>query len=301
LQHQLSSSLLLELNYVGNLSIHLQDQFNLNQPYPGTGNVQVRRPYYATDPQLTDFTYVEQRGVGDYHGLQVNLKKRYSSGLSFLTNYTWSKAIENPGSNYGNTGHQNARDLDADRALAGVNVEHRWVGSALYELPFGQGKPFASGANGFTQALVGGWQLNVVGTLQSGLPYTVSGGAGRPNRICDGQTPPGGHSVTEWFDVSCFVLPNAVPDPVHGGVYIPFGNAGANVLTGPGIVNFDLSAFKSFPITESKRIEFRSEWFNAVNHPQFQNPAAAINTGTTGHILSARPSRQIQMVLKFIF
>jgi hypothetical protein len=301
LQHELASSFLLELNYVGNLSLHLQDQFNLNQPFPGTGNVQARRPFYSVDPNLTDFTYVEQRGVGNYHGLQISLKKRYSNGLSFLTNYTWSKAIENPGSNYGNTGHQNARNLDADRALAGVDVRHRWVASVLYELPFGRGKPFATNANGIVNALVGGWQLNAVSTVQSGLPFTVTGGAGRPNRICNGETPPGGHSVSEWFDVSCFVLPATVPDPIHGGVYIPFGNAGANVLTGPGIVNFDLSAFKTFPVTESKRVEFRSEWFNTANHPQFQNPASAINTGTTGHILNARPSRQIQMALKFIF
>lgn len=301
LQHELASSFLLELNYVGNLSLHLQDQFNLNQPFLGTGNVQARRPFYGVDPNLTDFTYVEQRGVGNYHGLQINLKKRYSNGLSFLTNYTWSKAIENPGSNYGNTGHQNARDLDADRGLAGVDVRHRWVASVLYELPFGRGKHFGTDANGIVNALVGGWQLNAVGTIQSGLPYTVSGGAGRPDRICNGQTPPGGHSVTEWFDVSCFVLPATVPDPVHGGVYIPFGNAGANILTGPGIVNFDLSAFKTFAVTESKRVEFRSEWFNAANHTQFLNPSNTINTGTTGHILNARPSRQIQMALKFIF
>ena len=301
LQHAISPSFLFELNYVGNLSLHLQDQFNLNQPFPGTGNVQARRPFYAVDPNLTDFTYVEQRGVGNYHGLQVSFKKRYSNGLSFLTNYAWSKAIENPGSNYGNTGHQNARNLDADRGLAGVDVRHRWVASILYELPFGHGKYLATNANGLINSLVGGWQLGAVGTIQSGLAFTVSGGAGRPNRICNGQTPPGGHSVAEWFDIACFVLPATVADPVHGGVYIPFGNSGANILTGPGSVNFDLSAFKTFAITESKRVEFRSEWFNAANHPQFQNPSSAINTGTTGRILNARPSRQIQMALKFIF
>ena len=99
-------------------------------------------------------------------------------------------------------------------------------------------------SGGLANAFVGGWQLGAVSTIQSGLAFTVSGGAGRPNRICNGQTPPGGHSVAEWFDISCFVLPATVADPVHGGVYIPFGNSGANVLTGPGIVNFDLSAFK---------------------------------------------------------
>ena len=147
-QRQLTSSLLWEVNYVGNLSIHLQDQFNLNQPFPGTGNVQVRRPYYAEDPNLTDFTFVEQRGVGNYHGLQTSLKKRFSKGFTFLTDYTFAKAIENPGSNYGNTGHQNSRDLDADRGLAGVDIRHRWVSSLLYELPFGHGKALGATSSG---------------------------------------------------------------------------------------------------------------------------------------------------------
>jgi hypothetical protein len=73
------------------------------------------------------------------------------------------------------------------------------------------------------------------------------------------------------------------------------------VLTGPGTVNFDFSAFKTFRLTEGKRIEFRSEWFNTFNHPQFLNPSAAVNTGTTGRLLNTKPSRQIQMALKFIF
>ena len=300
-EHQITNSLLLEVNYVGNLSLHLQDQFNLNQPYPGTGNVQTRRPFYAVDPNLTDFTYIEQRGVGDYHGLQINLKKRYSNGLSFLTNYTWGKAIENPGSNYGNAGHQNARNLDADRGLAGGDVRHRWTSSVLYDLPFGKGKKIGSNVNAFANQIIGGWELGIIGSLQSGLPFTVTGGAGRPNRICNGQTPSGGHSVQLWFDPSCFPLPAPVPDLVNGGVYIPFGNAGTNVLTGPGIVDFDISAFKAFRIDEEKRVEFRSEWFNAFNHPQFLNPSSAVNTGTTGELLNARPSRQIQMVLKFVF
>ena len=212
------------------------------------------------------------------------------------------RPFEDPGaSNSGITVHQDARDLDADRGLAGVDIQHRWVASVLYELPFGRGKNFPADANGVVNALVGGWQLGVVATIQSGLPFSVLGGAGRPDRACNGQAPPGGHSVAEWFDVSCFVLPATVPDLVHGGVYIPYGNAGANILIGPGTVNFDISAFKTFAVAESKRVEFRSEWFNTSNHPQFLNPSSIINTGTTGQILNARPSRQIQMVLKFIF
>ncbi len=300
-QQQLAGNYLLETGYIGNLSLHIQDQFNPNQPYLGTGPVEPRRPYFSSVPRVTGFTHVEQRGVGNYHALQIGLNKRFSSGLSFLTNYTWSKAIENPASNYGNTGHQNVRNLDADRALAGVDIRHRWVASWLYELPFGRGKRYLSASSAFVNQLVAGWQLGGVGLVMSGLPFTVSGGAGRPDRICNGQTPPDGHSVERWFDASCFPIPAAVPDLVNGGVYIPFGNAGANPLTGPGTVNFDFSVFKSFLVTETKRIEFRSEWFNAFNHAQFLNPSSAVNTGTTGRLLNAKPSRQIQMVLKFIF
>jgi len=301
IQRQITPSLIVETNYVGNLSVHLQDQFNPNQPFLGTGPVEPRRPYYSTAPRVTGFTYVEQRGVGNYHGLQVGVKKRYAAGLSFLSNYTWSKAIENPASNYGNTSHQDVRNLDADRSLAGVDLRHRWVSSMLYELPIGKGKAIGGSAGGFTNQIIGGWQLGAVSLIQSGIPFTVSGGAGRPDRVCNGQTPPGGHSVERWFDATCFPLPAPVPDLVNGGVYIPFGNAGANVLTGPGTVNFDFSAFKGFRVSESKRMEFRSEWFNAMNHAQFLNPSAAVNTGTTGRLLNAKPSRQIQMALKFIF
>ncbi len=207
---------------------------------------------YATAPRITGFTEVEQRGAGNYHGLQIGLKKSFSSGLSFLTNYAWPKAIENPGSNYGNTGHQDVRNLDADRALAGVDLRHRWVGRYLYELPFGKGRRYGSNSNSVATQIVGGWQLGGVSIIQTGLPFTVSGGAGRPNRICNGQTPPGGHSVDFWFDLSCFPLPAAVTYTLRGGLYIPFGNAGANVLTGPGLVNFDFSAFKTFRVTEGK-------------------------------------------------
>lgn len=300
-EHQITSSFVAEVNYIGNISVHLQDQFDLNQPYLGTGPVQQRRPYYGPDPLLTGFTYIEQRGVGDYEGLQLNFKKRYSHGLSFLTNYTWAKAIENPGSNYGNSSHQNSRNLDADRGLGGGDVRHRWVSSVLYELPFGKGREFASGVSGPANQVIGGWQLGLVSTVQTGLPFTVTGGAGRPNRICNGQTPSAGHSRTLWFDPACFPLPAPVPDLVNGGVYIPFGNSGVNTLTGPRIVNFDFSVFKTFPVTESTRVEFRSEMFNVFNHPQFLNPSAAVNTGTTGQLLNARPSRQIQLAMKFIF
>jgi len=171
----------------------------------------------------------------------------------------------------------------------------------LYELPFGPGKPYASSGSGVENALVGGWQVNAIALVQSGEAYNISGGASRPDRICNGNAPPGGHTVREWFNPACFPLPAAVPDLVNGGEYVPYGNSGFNPLYGPGIMNFDLSAFKSFRIAEDKRLEFRSEFFNAFNNPHFGLPLAGVPSATAGEITSASAARQIQLALKFFF
>jgi Carboxypeptidase regulatory-like domain/TonB dependent receptor len=298
IQRQITESILFDVTYVGNNGIHLYDAYDPNQPFLGTGSAQERRPYFAIAPGLTGITYKEQRARSYYDALQVSLTKRFSRGLSFLTNYTWSHAIEIPGFQGG--GHQNARNLDADRSNSGNDLRHRFVLNWLYELPFGPGKPYLGNASAVVKGLVAGWQVGTVTIIQSGSPYNITGGAGRPNRTCDGRLT-SGRTVEKWFDTSCFTLPAAVPDPVRGGVYIPFGNSGTYLLPGPALINFDISLFKSFNISEAKRFEFRSEFFNAFNHPQFLNPAATVNTGTFGRIVNARPSRQIQMVLKFVF
>lgn len=298
-QRQLSETLLFDVTYVGNSSTHIRDGHNPNAPFLGTGPVQPRRPYFGTVPKNTGLTFVDQRGRANYHALQVSLTKRFSQGLSFLTNYTWAHAIDVGA--YQDPRHQNMRDLDADRGRSSNDVRHRFVFSGIYELPFGRGKRYGSNASGALNQLVGGWQITGTGIYQSGFPYHPSGGAGRPDRICDGDTPPGGHKVEMWFDPSCFPLPSTVPDPVRGGVFIPFGSAGSFILTGPPIANVDLSVFKSFSLGEERRVEFRAEFFNAINHPQFRNPASGVPSGTAGRIFNARESRQIQMVLKFVF
>jgi hypothetical protein len=116
-------------------------------------------PYFESVPRVTGFTHVEQRGVGNYHALQIGINKRFANGLSFLTNYTWSKAIENPASNYGNTGHQDVRNLDADRALAGVDLRHRWVGQLALRTPLWPGTPVYGQRFGFRQSI--GWRVAI--------------------------------------------------------------------------------------------------------------------------------------------
>ena len=292
IQRQLTPTILLDVTYLGNGSFHLTDLWNPNQATLGTGPIEPRRPFFRTVPNITGIRLLENRGNSNYNGLQTSLTKRFSRNVSFIANYTWSHTIGFSSGPFGNQGHQNHRDLAADRSHAPTDVRHRAVFSGLFQLPFKSEQTILNG-------LIGDWQLGGVTTFQSGSPFTVTGGAGRPNRICDGtlQNP----TVEKWFDPACFPLPEPVEDPVFGGVFIPFGNAGPNILAGPGIANFDLSLFKKFPISEKRWFELRIEFFNAFNHPQFLNPSSRVNTGTTARILNARKSRQIQLVAKFSF
>ena len=302
IQRQLSQNQALEVNYVGSKITHLGDNWNPNAAFPGNGSPISREPYgplVGRDFSLGN--YKDNRGWQWYNSLQVTFTRRFASGFSTLTNYTWSHANGVAMCPLCNVNHQNILDLNGDRGNTGTDFRHRFNASWLYELPFGRGKAYASNASGVANALVGGWQFGGIALVQSGGPYTVGGGAGRPNRTCNGNAPPGGHTLTQWFDPSCFPLPAPVPDLVNGGVFIPYGNAGQGILYGPRIVNFDLSAFKSFQITESKRLEFRSEFFNAFNKANFNNPQSGVPSATAGRIVSSLPGRQIQMVLKFFF
>ncbi len=302
IQRQLSANTLLDVTYVGNKSTHLEDQWNPNQALPGNGSPLVHERFGDVG-RLFSMVYMDFRGNENYNALEVSLKRRWATGFTFLTNYTWSHTLGCAcgGTFGGNGGAQSPLNLDADYSNMTLDIPNRFVFSGLYELPFGHGKAWAHDTSGLANALIGGWQLNGVATIQSGAPFTVNGGAGFPNRVCNGNTPAGGHSVLQWFDPSCFPLPAPVPDLVNGGVYIPYGNAGANELYGPGYVDFDISLFKSFAIRENKRLEFRSEFFNAFNRPNFAAPSSSVPSATAGEIFSANPAREIQMVLRLIF
>ena len=292
LQHQLTPGILFDMTYLGNSAYHLTDLWNPHQAVLGNGPVEPRRPFFSTIPNVTGIRLLENRGNSNYNALQTSLTKRFSRGISFMANYTWGHTIGFSSGPFGNAGHQDNTNLALDYSNAPTDVRHRAVFSWTYEVPFKSDNAFANG-------VIGNWQIGGVTTLQKGSPYTVSGGAGRPDRICDGRL--SNPTVERWFDASCFPLPTPVSDPVFGGVFIPYGNAAPNVLPGPGIANFDLSLFKKFPIGEQRVLEFRIEFFNALNHSQFFNPSSAVNTGTTGRVLNARDSRQIQVVGKFSF
>lgn len=304
IQRDVGFDTVLTVGYVGSHGSHLYVFPNINQPVPGPGPIAPRRPF----PNLANADGVHKAADSIYHALQVTAEKRFAKGLSFLSAYTYSHATDNASQDTGG-GPQDPRNLRADRGNADFDIRHRMVISWGYELPFGQGRKYLNGLSGVGQAILGGWQLNGIETFMTG-PYftpsstqnTLGAGAGgqRPDRTGDGNLPTSQRTVRRWFDPSAF----RTPPP------FTFGNAGRNILEGPGTKLFDFSVFKDFQVNqrEGNRLQFRAEFFNLFNTPQFNIPNASIGSPGVGQISGAgeptffqRTSRQIQFALKYYF
>jgi hypothetical protein len=303
LQRQLSSHDTLSVAYIGENSVHVLNNPNINMAVPGAGAVASRRPY----PNLADGTLNCTCANASFNSLQVTYLNRLSGGLDFQEAYTYAHSIDNSSGNSNAVGIQNPWDLHLYRGNSDFDIRHRLVLSWSYELPFGQGKRFAPNARAALQAVVGGWRLNSIDTFSKGSPFTPvmvssllnSGSAAQwPNRIGSGHV--SNATIQQWFNPGDFVSP---------GNYT-FGNTGRNILFGPGTKQFDLSVFKDFAFNESgsRRLQFRAEGFNVLNTPQFNNPNAQIGNAAVATITSAgapllfqRTSREIQLALKLYF
>ncbi|MDQ6759269.1 MAG: TonB-dependent receptor [Acidobacteriota bacterium] len=298
-EHNLPGQILWSTAYVGTSGKHLILEPNINQPAPGPGAAASRRPY----PLYNNITYVESAGSSVYHSLQVSAEKRMTGGLQFLSSYTYSHAIDNGGFL---SAPQNLYSLADERGNSDLDLRQRFILSGTWEIPFGHKRKFGSSLNRAADLAVGGWRLNAIASFYSGLPFTPTSsvntlngsGTQRPDRIADGNLPSDQQTVQRWFDIGAFRTP---------GLY-QFGNAGRNILFGPGTKQVDMALAKEFGVTESKRFEFRAEAFNVSNTPQFNNPNASISSVASGFISSAgskttfqRTSRQIQLALKFYF
>ena len=293
IQRELASNLSVEVNYVGNSAPHLMGLMSPNTPALGNGPQPVRSPYYAVDPNDPTVLMWVWRERAHYDSLQATVTKRFSSGLSFGGAFTWSHDL---GTNEGSQG--NVPNIMANEQIdARLRLAMNW----LWEIPIGRGKKYGQNMNPVVDAIAGGWRFGGIVALQSGSPFTVNGYAGNPDRICNGQNPPGGHTVNEWFNTSCFVPPPTLVDPVYGGSYFPYGNSGYNILTGDGIRQNDISLTKFFVVGEGRKLEFRAEAFNVSNNTQFQNPVSNVQAGNGGEVTAANPSREIQLALKYSF
>ncbi len=310
-QYELPSDLLLEINYAGSKGTKLFTFYNANQASPSAipgADFASRRPIPAIDTGISLFN---STGQSSYNSMQVRLQKRFSHGLSFLAAYTWSHSIDNASN--ANLGSQNndgfrwTNHPEWEYGNSSFDLRHRFTINYLYELPFGPKKRWGSSTQGTLAQLLGGWQVGGITSISSGNWFTITGattigaqsdGQQRPDQVADPRSTP---CLAGTFFNTC-----AFQNPADGS----FGTAGRNTLLGPGLQEWDLSIFKNFQFSESKRIEFRTEMFNFPNHPNLQlaksGPQNSINTTTFGtpqfgYLTAARDPRQIQFALKFYF
>ena len=262
------------------------------------------------------FWYTE--GNTSYNALQVDVIHRFSSGLQFRANYTWSKDLDINSALTGAQANNQAQmvmdpyDLKRDWGPSAYNIPNSASISGTYELPFGKGKPWANNFGGFGNRLVSGWQFNTIVSLENGFPFTPQIGS---NQSGDGDTrnpdrpslnpaftgPVVLGSPNRWFNPAAFELPSAGT----------FGNLGRGVYSGPGLANVDASLFKTTAVTERINLQFRAEFFNVLNHVNYLfGQFGAIRAEPTplelgqagfGFPLAARAPRQIQLALKFYF
>jgi Carboxypeptidase regulatory-like domain/TonB-dependent Receptor Plug Domain len=303
-QRELPSNIVLTVGYVGSRASHLQTaEWNLNTAPP---NPQIDPTNLRPYPQFYDIIGVLDRGLARYDSLQVKAEKAYKNGLYFLVSYAYEKGFDNGlnddlGSMAGVGYYPLVLPGYTDKGLSVIDQTNNLSASVLYQLPFGKGAHFGSSARGFTQALIGNWQTNVIAHIGSGFPmglYTGVNNSGtelgylgnRPDQVCSGKL--SHSSVQEFFNTSCFIDPPA-------GV---LGGASRTPLFGPDFVNFDASLFKTFKVYESARLEFRTEVFNVFNHPQFAFPGTGTDSPGFGEITQiVNNPRLIQFALKFIF
>jgi Carboxypeptidase regulatory-like domain len=302
IQRELPGGILLEAGYYGNKLDHMWRQFDGNPAAPVAGNVNANRLYTSVlvpdtsnSVTLADVVRIQKDGFSRYHALQVKVEKRYAKGLTLLGVYSFSKTIA-----LGDTNNlQNPLDWAAERAVSTQDLTHRFVASAVYELPFGRGKAWGAHWNRFINAALGGWSIAPIVTVDSGFPLnlTVNGnpsnsgpfGADRPNVVGDWHL--SNPTVQEWFNTAAFAK-NAP---------YTYGNAGRNVLRGPGLFNLDLAAHKQFRITERFTAQLRLESFNATNTPPLSAPNTIVGSPQFGQISSAGTPRDNQIGLKILF
>lgn len=303
LEREILPDLVAEIGYVGSQGRHLGIRYNLNAAYPtgalsGTAPVTARRY-----PGLGNIQFQEQIANSYYNGLQISLRRRSKSGLTLLASYTFSRAIDTASStNNSTTGTQkfpqDIRNLAAEKSLADFHRKHQFTTSFNYELPFGKGKRFLTDA-GATDFIFGGWQVNGIVTILSGRPFTPQYSSAevaqqRPDIVGDPYSNiPAGLA----FNPAAFRRPVATASDPN-----LFGSAGRNILIGPSFNNVDLSLIKNFRVTESVKVQFRWEVFNALNHPNFQVPVFLLDNSNIGtYSQTANENREMQFALKIIF
>ncbi len=329
IEHQLPGNMVLTAGYAGSRSSHiLVDGVNLNVASPsacfpgdptydptytlgcGVTSVPWGPPTFPNGSPVID--NITDSGSARYDSLQIKAEtKSARHGLYALISYTYARTLDSGfpdgvGTSTGATYWPLPGTQKADWALSQIDLKHNLSASVIYDLPFGKGRTFGNGWNGFTNAALGNWEVDVIEKITSGFPlfiFNSSNGSGvgfnqggnsfnRPDQICDPKS--SNATLGEWFNVSCFV-------PAADG---KLGDASRTPAYGPNFVNTDFSAIKHFILPwESMRLDFRAEFFNVFNHAQFNTPGTDISTSSTFGVISSTVNnpRVIQFALKLNF
>jgi len=315
IQRQFAGNLMLDIGYLGTFGHKLAapDAQSIDQVPTnllGPGNTQALRPF----PQFSNVQVVAADiGASKYNGLNIGLEKRYSQGLLFKFNYTYSHMMDNVDSRNelaaypGTDAFTNYYNQANDWGDSGNDIRHRVVFSTIYELPVGRGRRFSI-SNKPLDLLVGGWSLGAVATWRTGTPLSPVMSTNTTNSFSDGERPnvvantswqlsgsrTTGQQITEWFNTAAFSAPAA---------YV-FGDAGRTFGEGPHMANIDASLLKDFRITERIVTQFRAEALNVLNHPNFANPNTSYGSAAFGQITSliaGNQSRILQLGLHLSF
>ena len=310
IQHSLANRLIFETGYVGKMGTHLVSRERITLP--------------ASRPSFVPANVVlhDAHSTSNYHSWQSRLEKRYSAGLAFSAAYTWSRAFD-----------YSSEDRDTGGGFnkygpSDFDVPQRFVGSVVWDLPFGSNRKYLSDPDGATGAILGGWQLSIISQYQSGAPFHPfwAGGntnnarvpvAALPDRIGSGAV--SNPTPEMWFDSSAFIAHQKPANPNASNLYLPSeGDVGRNILRSDGMANWDIGIMKNFHFGERYRVQFRAELFNAFNHVQFsvpgvnrasfgrsaanRSPRIRGNPTVDGRVLATNSiPRQVQFALKFFF
>jgi len=323
IQREVFKDYVIEARYVGSKGTRVPRNIEANPAVFGPGATAAnadRRRLYAncTDPvapcemgHVLMLCYITN---STYHAGQLSVTRRFAAGASFTGSYWFSKTLDYLSSMALNgaaarpfSGEidiaQNPFDLRAEHGASLFDARHRLVFSGSWELPI------ARSSSGVTKAFLGGWQVNGIASFSSGTPFTVIDSANisrqashppisgipasRPDLVSDPNQGP--HTVEQWMSPSAFRRLNPLTEAGN------FGTAGRNIVRAPGFANVDLSLFKNFEMTETLNLQFRTEFFNSLNHPNFGLPVIDVASPSFGRIVDASSPRLLQFGLKFLF
>jgi hypothetical protein len=316
IQRELFKDTVVELAYNGNRSTRMPIIADYNQAVPNLPgqslSVAARVPIQTFGP----ITWLTPQGNNNFNGMSARFERRFSHGLYFLDSFTWSKALGNSEqaleyfAGYYEANPQNIRNLPAERGLSSFDIKLNNVASVVYQLPFGRGRQFGGNMNRVLDAIVGGWDTNSIVTTFTGPPLDVSYSPSaansvsslsndyrgqpflRPNVSGSSIDQSKGQLINTYFAGFTFATPLASN---------PFGNAGRNAFRGPWLAQWDFAVNKSFRIVEGVNLQFRSEFFNVINHTNFGIPNTQTTSAAFGTIRTTYPPRQIQFALKLLF